>query len=56
MWWRPRTVYDVMRKETGASLPEYALLLGLIVIVCLAALTALGNTISSFCAGLAASV
>jgi Flp pilus assembly pilin Flp len=56
MWWRPRTAYDVIQKETGASLPEYALLLGLITIVCLAAMSTLGKTISSVCAGLISSI
>ena len=33
-------------EETGASLVEYALLLALIAVVCLAAVTALGSTTS----------
>jgi Flp pilus assembly pilin Flp len=51
-----RVVNRSAQEEAGASLPEYALLLGLLTIVCLAALTTLGNSLSSFCAGLVASI
>lgn len=36
-----------LKKEEGAGLAEYALLLFLIAVVCVAALTALGTTIST---------
>jgi pilus assembly protein Flp/PilA len=56
MCWLVRLICALRREDTGASLPEYALLLALITIVCLAAVTTLGNGISSFLTGLAASV
>ena len=34
--------------ETGASLVEYGLLVGLIAVVCIAAVTLLGSTISNY--------
>jgi len=37
----------VRDNERGASLVEYALLLALIAVVCIAATSALGNTVSS---------
>jgi pilus assembly protein Flp/PilA len=36
-----------LREERGASLVEYALLLALIALVCIAALTSLGGSVSS---------
>ena len=36
------------KKEEGASLVEYGLLVGLIAVVCIAAVTALGTTISGY--------
>ena len=36
-----------LRRESGQGLPEYALILGLIAVFCLAALTLLGNQIGS---------
>ncbi len=37
----------VSQKDTGASLVEYALILALIVIVCIATITVIGETTSS---------
>jgi pilus assembly protein Flp/PilA len=37
----------VTRQEEGATLAEYGLLLALIAVVCIAAITALGGTISN---------
>jgi pilus assembly protein Flp/PilA len=37
----------IVRGEEGASLVEYGLLLGLIAVVCLAAVTLLGNNIAA---------
>jgi pilus assembly protein Flp/PilA len=45
---------DFLRKEAGASLIEYALMLGLIAVVCLAAITLLGQDISSLFSRIAA--
>ncbi len=36
-----------IREERGASLVEYALLLALIALVCIAALTSMGETVNS---------
>jgi len=36
------------RKQAGASLTEYALLLALIAVVCISAIAFLGNSVSSF--------
>jgi pilus assembly protein Flp/PilA len=46
----------VGRKEEGASLAEYGLLLALIAIVCIAAITVLGTQISSMFTGLSSSI
>jgi Flp pilus assembly pilin Flp len=51
-----RAAKDFNGDETGASLPEYALLLALMTIVCLAAMSALGNQISSFMNALASTI
>ena len=42
-----RTFRSIMVDERGVSLAEYALLLGLIAAVCVAAVTLLGTNISS---------
>jgi pilus assembly protein Flp/PilA len=44
------------RKEEGATLAEYGLLLALIAVVCLAAVTLLGSKISTMFATLAGSI
>jgi pilus assembly protein Flp/PilA len=44
------------RREEGATLAEYGLLLALIAVVCLAAITLLGNQISSMFASLAGTI
>jgi pilus assembly protein Flp/PilA len=44
------------RKEEGATLAEYGLLLALIAVVCLAAVTLLGNKISQMFTALAGSI
>jgi pilus assembly protein Flp/PilA len=36
------------KNEEGAALVEYGLLVGLIAVVCVAAITTLGNTISGY--------
>lgn len=41
-----RLLNDVLSDEKGAALAEYALLIGLIAIVCIAVVTQLGLTIS----------
>jgi Flp pilus assembly pilin Flp len=46
----------LVRLEIAASLPEYALLLALIAVICLGAMAALGSSISSVCANLGASL
>jgi pilus assembly protein Flp/PilA len=43
-------------KEEGASLVEYGLLLALIAVVCLAAVSLLGKSISTMLSGLAGSI
>lgn len=43
----------VRKKEEAASIVEYALLVGLIAVVCLAAITLLGQNISSLLSQLA---
>jgi pilus assembly protein Flp/PilA len=44
------------RKEEGATLAEYSLLLALIALVCIAAITVLGTKISSALATMAGSI
>jgi len=44
------------RDETGASMAEYGLLLGLISVVCVGVLNALGTSISSLLASIASTV
>ena len=44
------------RREEGATLAEYGLLLALIAVVCLAAITLLGSMISSMFASLAGTI
>ena len=46
----------VARKEEGATLAEYGLLLALIAVVCIAAITVLGTKISSMFSSVAASI
>jgi pilus assembly protein Flp/PilA len=46
----------ITRQEEGATLAEYALLLALIAVVCLAAVTALGTQISTMFNSIAGSV
>jgi pilus assembly protein Flp/PilA len=46
----------IRRKEEGATLAEYGLLLALIAVVCIAAITLLGTTISSMFSSIAGSV
>jgi len=44
------------KKEEGASLAEYGLLLALIAVVCIAAITLLGTAISNMFTSLAGSI
>jgi pilus assembly protein Flp/PilA len=44
------------KKEEGATLAEYGLLLALIAVVCIAAITLLGTTISSMFTSVSGSV
>ena len=44
------------RKEEGASLVEYGLLLALIAVVCIGAVSLLGSSISTLFSGLASSI
>ena len=46
----------ITRKEEGASLAEYGLLLALIAVVCIVAIAALGTQISTMFNGLSGSV
>jgi pilus assembly protein Flp/PilA len=46
----------ITRKEEGATLAEYGLLLALIAVVCMAAITVLGTKISNMFATLAGSI
>jgi pilus assembly protein Flp/PilA len=46
----------VTRKEEGATLAEYGLLLALIAVVCIAAITALGTKISTMFSSVAGSI
>jgi pilus assembly protein Flp/PilA len=46
----------ITRKEEGASLAEYGLLLALIAVVCIAAITILGTKISSMFNALSGSI
>jgi pilus assembly protein Flp/PilA len=46
----------VSRKEQGATLAEYSLLLALIALVCIAAITVLGTKISSALVTMAGSI
>src|SRR5262245_9758487 len=46
----------ITRKEEGATLAEYGLLLALIAVVCIVAITALGTKISSMFQSLASSI
>jgi len=41
-------IVSFSRGEDGASLPEYALLLALVTVVCIAAISILGTKVSSF--------
>jgi pilus assembly protein Flp/PilA len=56
MTWPEGEACEFTRDERGASLPEYALLLALITIVCIAAMSTLGSQISSFLASLASTL
>jgi pilus assembly protein Flp/PilA len=42
------TSFFTRKREEGASLVEYGLLVGLIAVVCVAAITTLGGTISGY--------
>jgi pilus assembly protein Flp/PilA len=46
----------ITRKEEGATLAEYGLLLALIAVVCIAAITVLGTKISSMFSTVAGSI
>jgi pilus assembly protein Flp/PilA len=46
----------VTRKEEGATLAEYGLLLALIAVVCLTAITTLGTKISTMLSAVAGSI
>ncbi|HZU37111.1 MAG TPA: Flp family type IVb pilin [Gemmataceae bacterium] len=46
----------LLRKEEGASLAEYGLLLGLIALICIAAISILGTKISSMFSTLSSSM
>ncbi len=45
-----------VRDEEGASLVEYGLLLSLVAVVCIAAVTALGSSISNMFTSLASNI
>ncbi len=42
-----RKVVEFLKKEDGPTAVEYAVMLALIIVVCIAAITALGSTASS---------
>jgi pilus assembly protein Flp/PilA len=46
-WHYLRSKFDVTEDQRGASLVEYALLVALIAVVCIAAITLLGNNAST---------
>jgi pilus assembly protein Flp/PilA len=46
----------LVRRDEGATLAEYGLLLALIAVVCLAAITALGTQISTMLSAVAGSI
>lgn len=46
----------ITRKEEGATLAEYGLLLALIAVICIAAIALLGNKISTMFSTLAGSI
>jgi pilus assembly protein Flp/PilA len=46
----------ITRKEEGASLAEYGLLLALIAVICIAAISLLGNQISKMFSTLSGSI
>ena len=46
----------ITRKEEGASLAEYGLLLALIAVICIAAISLLGNQISKMFSTLSTSI
>jgi pilus assembly protein Flp/PilA len=46
----------ITRKEDGASLAEYGLLLALIAVICIAAIALLGNQISTMFSTLSTSI
>jgi Flp pilus assembly pilin Flp len=45
-----------LRREEGQDLTEYALLIGLIVIICILAITLLGTSISQVLSGIASAL
>ena len=51
-----RLGHRAFRKEEGATLAEYGLLLALIAVVCIAAVTLLGTSLSSMFTSIAGSV
>jgi Flp pilus assembly pilin Flp len=56
MSWLVRAARRLQRDEIGASLVEYALMLALITIVCIAGMTLLGTKINSFMSSLSSTV
>jgi len=42
-----RTTVDFLKREDGPTAVEYAVMLALIIVVCFAAITALGGTVNS---------
>jgi pilus assembly protein Flp/PilA len=56
MTWLTRDAKKFLRDERGVSMVEYGLLLGLITIVCVAAITLLGTAINSLFGTAASSI
>lgn len=47
MWERLRRVWAFVRADEGATATEYAVMIALIILVCIAAVAALGEKVSS---------
>jgi pilus assembly protein Flp/PilA len=53
---KPRRLFRLLRREEGATLAEYGLLLALIAVICIAAVSLLGNQISKMFSTLSTSI
>jgi pilus assembly protein Flp/PilA len=53
---KARRLFRLFRREEGATLAEYGLLLALIAVICIAAISLLGNQISKMFSTLSTSI